>query len=436
MKKKRAILVSAYGRGHLMAAELAQAQDWDVVLYDVSAQLGVFNPQDTEGPFGFFLTDKLTPNEHERLFAEHSVQNMKNGFTLWLSSGPFELKGPLTQHRFEALGLLPENKEALLQLSLELGSRALDPFPSLLDGPVKQRWLAMLACDWASLHYVTPTAVCRELHPLPLFNSFHVRFPTRQGLDQLFTWCREKGVQVLSADVLDAAVQDQNFQGLEIKSGKTELVKGDFFIWGLSSQETMKLSPSIYKKLFVMESPIVPLFSWVRFGLRLADCKEREVLPLEVLILTNLENSWTHENYMILKRSQRSDDFDLWLRIPTDQRFHQHYLKEVGQRALALLDGRCPPLAPMITEFPVEYHNTFAEVGPSRFMQFAKQDLKKLKTKKIRNVLFDGPEYWQKQTVNGAFPHQRELLEQIKTWAKARAIQEKRNYQQDNEAEM
>ena len=52
------VLVSAFGRGHWLAANLV-AEGIPVDLIDVTERMGVWPVEDTEGPFGFFKNEKV-----------------------------------------------------------------------------------------------------------------------------------------------------------------------------------------------------------------------------------------------------------------------------------------------------------------------------------------------------------------------------------------
>ena len=59
-------IVSAYGRGNWLAAELSNLNH-RVSLVDVSKGLGRWAPEDWEGPFGFFQSEHLLPSQVESL---------------------------------------------------------------------------------------------------------------------------------------------------------------------------------------------------------------------------------------------------------------------------------------------------------------------------------------------------------------------------------
>src|SRR5262245_55773334 len=106
MTQTPVLIVSAFGRGHALAIDLA-SQDIPVSLLDVSAHLGHVSAEDDEGPFGFFAHG-LEHIESQRLLEDHPPLLQVQGFSWMLPQGPFESKGPLTQFRREKLEISGE----------------------------------------------------------------------------------------------------------------------------------------------------------------------------------------------------------------------------------------------------------------------------------------------------------------------------------------
>ena len=100
-------VVSAFGRGHWLAAELADAGR-SVALIDVSAKMGRWAPEDWEGPFGFFRTEKLKASQVERLIEDDYHDTVDEGFVVWLKDGPIDIKGPLSSFWLQKKGIQGE----------------------------------------------------------------------------------------------------------------------------------------------------------------------------------------------------------------------------------------------------------------------------------------------------------------------------------------
>src|SRR4051794_13320435 len=96
-------IVSAFGRGNWLAAELADL-GLKVSLVDVSEALGRWTPEDWEGPFGLLKAEFLKTSQLERLNEEDYFDSVDEGFVVWLKDGPLDLKGPLTAYQMERRG--------------------------------------------------------------------------------------------------------------------------------------------------------------------------------------------------------------------------------------------------------------------------------------------------------------------------------------------
>ena len=114
--KSEIAIISAFGRGHWLAAELAK-MGISVSLLDVTSQLGRWSTEDGEGPFGFFKSSELRDSQWERMLADDPPQLVPSGFALWLPDGPMELKGSTVIHRLEVLGVPKEVQKYVSDVS-------------------------------------------------------------------------------------------------------------------------------------------------------------------------------------------------------------------------------------------------------------------------------------------------------------------------------
>ena len=387
------VIVSVYGRGQWLSAELAR-RGLKVTLLDISEQLGRWTPDDWEGPFGFFRTEKLRPMQLERLLEDDAPEMCVNGFTIWLRSGPLEMQGPMYRHRLEKLNYEVSH---LKTLSEKINS---------------------------SVHEEQPLKTQR---PQNLTESFSIRQASRPGYERSLDWCEASGVQVIAkARVKDISLGDRNsMTGVEIQATQSGLLKADQFVWMLSSEETHYISKKISQVLFP-KGYLEPEWCWVRYRVRMSACLERDALPIHVVIVENEDFSWTHENLLILQKTFSSDQFDLWMKVPSSQRFQKQYLVDLSKKFLQILQGRMPSVMIEVLDYPQEYNYTFEELGASRFPVFSEKQKQKFYKRDFRNTHFDGPEFWQNLGWNGQMLHQ-DLIEDnlMKWWKKLLELKEK-----------
>jgi hypothetical protein len=426
---KKIFIVSAFGRGLWLASDLMR-RGFEVSLCDVSEVLGRWAPEDMEGPFGYFSSERILPTQMERLVCDDPSEATNNGFTVWLKSGPVEFKGPLTKHRLEKLGV---NSEVIRYLS-EFDVMSLESSQSLKAEiqklPFLERWPASLAHQFSSSAYLSAPSALEQGRPDPLFNSYNLRTPTRPGIEKALAWCESVGVKVLSRSrVLDMAIEKKQITGLEIQGAQTGFIKADQFVWTLSSTETKFQNQEMSRKLF-LSIGLEPEWCWVKFRVRLQKCRETEALPLCFLMIEDLEFAWTHSNFIFIRRTGVSEDFDFWLRIPASQRFQKQYLMDRCNEALELFNRRAERLGALLVDPPQEHIYTFEDLGPARSPVYNKESLthfiKSAKANIFTNLHLDGPEQWDHLGWEGMFQHQRSISHSIQEWNDKIVAAEKR----------
>lgn len=418
MNESHSIVVSAFGRGHWLAAELVR-RGLPASLIDVTESLGRWTPDDWEGPFGFFRHDDLLPSQMERLAEDEPLEELKGGFCLWLKSGPLEMKSSLTKHRLSSLGLSPAVEDYLMNFKLK-SSRVHE-----LD--FKENWLARFAVQLNSPIYFDHGQNLQKQTPMNLYSPFSVRQATRPGFDKSLAWCKNIGVKVFEkAEVHDFSLGDKGVVALEVKAETTELVRGDQVIWMLSSEETEYMNSKLMNYVFPKGS-IEPEWCWVRYRCKLTASPVLHELPIHAVIIGELEFAWAHENLLILQKTISADQYDLWFRVPNTQRFQMNYHKDVIEKAMTLLQKNIPLVQIEIVSYPQEYQYSYDEVGPSRFPLFSERDLKKLVTGKSKNIYYDGPEFWPYLGWNGQLRNQQQIVEKIhEQWLKAEELRKKK----------
>ncbi|MGE3759356.1 MAG: hypothetical protein AB7H97_16455, partial [Pseudobdellovibrionaceae bacterium] len=325
-KNADAIVVSAYGRGHALAADLA-LQGMAITLLDVSHRLGRWSSDDWEGPFGYFRSEKFSGLQIERLIEEDMPLEVPQGFTVWLKSGPLDLKSSLTQHRLKSLGVEKENLAYMSEHDSQQGQKKESLRTLLENQKFASNWISRLAHFYSSTRMSNHASSLYVGDPVNLTSPFYIRYGTRPGFEKSLNWVSLKGVKVIpKADIVDVAFKDMRVvEGLEIRSEHAGLLRADQVVWCLSSEETKFVSDRLQKTLFP-HGHIEADWSWVRYRLRFSALPERDILPPHFVLIEDLESPWTHENFSIVRRTTLADCFDIWMCVPSLHRFQKQYL--------------------------------------------------------------------------------------------------------------
>lgn len=410
------LIVSAYGRGHWLAAEL-QRENIPVVLIDVTSQLGVWPPEDVEGPFGFFKPEDMTVSQSDRVFAEEPYESVDQGFTAWLEDGPLELKSSLTQYRLEKLGQSKEVYESLL--SSKQRSRDLPALQKWAAENFSRSWLLHLAHQLAATTYTPNARASLAGKAMRLMNPFFVRKSTRAGHQNITAWLKSKGVEVYQkTEILDLSFQNKSsISGIELQGEGAGLLRIQQLVWCLSSEESYFVTPKVAKYLFP-EGGLEPEWCWVRYRLKLSTCQELESLPLHLLITEQIAAPWTHQNLMLLQRTALVDHFDSWIRIPNVQRFNKEYLRIRGEKIRAILNKRLPLSLSEIQSYPQEFYYTYSQIGPSSYPVFAEGLEARRKKTIFHNLFLDGVEIWKNFSWEDQFENQSILRDSLMKWWK------------------
>lgn len=418
------ILVSAFGRGHWLAAALAQ-EGIKTTLVDVSTKLGVWPSEDVEGPFGFFRNERISESQMERLYHDDPYDEVPNGFTLWLKDGPFEFKGPTTKFKIEKASLNPHVKDFLLGGSGQKNARAI--YKSLDSFTFDQSWLLHFAHQWAGTTYHSNAQGAVAGEAVPLFSSFLVRQATRNGLEKSLQWLSSKGVEVIRPQQINDVSfgGGKTITGLELSGEKQGLFGLEQIVWMLTSEETYFLNERL-AKYFFPEGPLEPEWCWVRYRMSLQACFERDHLPAHTVVMNDLYSPWTHENLMILQRTSLSDQFDAWMRIPTVQRFNKEYLTSRSHRMQKDLLSRMSLSDPQVLSFPQEYYYTYAQLGAARFPVFSEKHNSRRARVLFGNLHLDGPEQWSQYSWGSYFDRNELIQTKITQWWKDKLAKEQK----------
>lgn len=404
-------IVSAFGRSDWLAAEL-QSQGLSVFLIDVTSRLGNWPPEDIEGPFGLFMMEDYNQGFLECITHLDKFLTTESGFTVWTSEGPLELKSAVTAFRFLKLGLHEKIWDMLSDPGLASKYK---------NESFQKTWLLGLAHQLASTTYHPNKLAANEGEALALLKSFLVRSTTRQGFEKSLSWVQSKGVKVTSkTEILDVALSGRRqLTGFELKGEVSGFVRFDNLIWNLTSEETYFMSERIGKKLFP-QGIIESNWSWVRFRMNVKDCLEISTIPEHICLIEDIAAPWTHDNFCLLQKTTVKENIDVWVRLPSVQRFNKEYLKEMGQRLTQLLISKMPLSFPEVQTYPQEYYYTYKELGAPRFPVYLSEDKASRKYTFFQNLYRDGFEVWQNFTRDCQYRYQSKLKDDlVKAWREA-----------------
>jgi hypothetical protein len=414
----RILIISAFGRAHWLATQLA-AKGFSVQLVDVSAQLGPWRPADFEGPFGFFRSAFWADSYLERLKQEGITQEQNNGFTIWLKSGPLELRSPLTNYRLKALGQ-NDNIQKYVQNH--------DGYSDLQkkETAVRLKALAFSAKWFAKFaHYIMTNNLIPLVdhnddyfirsHLCPVLDQYFIRHTQADTIEKSLAWCEAQGVVVVrNAQIADIALSGAKIDGFEIQAEKSGFVKANQYVWGLSSLETQFAFPKIFKKIFT--DVIEPDSIWQRFRIKLPASKLRDLLPPSFLLMEELEFPWTHENFILVRKTESAEEFDAWMLLPYSQRFQKKYLEEYAEKIMQIFYQRSALFNPSLVALPLEAELSSKELGGALFPVYTSHSLNSQFTKKFQNLYFDSAEVWPLLSWQGAFFGQNQIIEKINKW--------------------
>lgn len=419
--KSEVVLVSAYGRGNWLAASLAQ-ESIETTLIDISHLMGAWPPEDVEGPFGFFKSEKITEFQMERLSHDDPYHEVSCGWTLWTSQGPIEFKGSTSRYMLDKLPLNPDLKT--LVLSAQGQGRKV--YQDLDAYDFSESWLLHLAHQWCSTEMLSNERGALQGQASVLTSSFLTRQATRSGHDKSLEWLKSRGVKVIRPQRLeDIFVENGQISALEIQAERKGVFKFEQLVWLLSSEETYFINEKLGKKFF-SRGAVESEWSWVRYRIGIEEYSERNNLPAHCVMIKDLDMMWTHENYIILMRTSSANQFDCWIRIPTVQRFNKEYLTEKGNRVLGVLKGCLgQEEGVQVLSYPQEYSYTYAQLGPSRFPVF-KYNSKTINSK-FRNMHLVGVETFDRYQWDRIFAGQEEVrIRLLEWWNKKKMIEAKK----------
>lgn len=410
------VIVSVFGRGHWLAAELSQ-RPIKVGLLDFSENLGRWSPEDWEGPFGVLRDEVLTHSQVARLGEEDYQEPVERGFCVWTSEGPSDSMGLLSAHMLEKDIIWNRAREYWREYA---GAQTTDSQHQVQQRwgaePFQNNWLIHLSHQLASHCYVENSQAIHYGRPLSIFSPMSVRRNSRRGFHQSVESCRSRGVEVFAKSSLEDLISEsREISGIEIKGEWSGALKSRYYIWLLSSEETHKLSPRVGEKLFA-KGPLQPQWVWLRYRIRLDVGRYADVVPNHMVLLNSVNLPWVNENMLILQRSLNIAEWDVWVRAAHLHRFHRAHLDELGEKICGHLSHKWRGASVEIIQKPQEHSYEYADLGPSLWPVYQADQVVEKRGASLRNISYGGPENWLNLDWVSRFAADEKCLSEYQSW--------------------
>jgi hypothetical protein len=364
------VIVSAHGKGLWLAFQLV-SQGISVAYVDVSDRIGRWTFEDWEGPFGFFKTPELDKSQWDHWSGLGNHEEVEQGYTFWLPSGPLEMRGPLFDFISRRNGIREEVVEYLRGFDRleDSHKKALSKFieKSHADGV----WPALYAHQVGSTRYQMDRHRLTTPSPLRLFSPFYIRHLTAESIEGV----RQRMVDSKINYYPHARIEDLSFAGrrldaIEVSSDHSGIVSGRHFVWMLTSEETKSFPERVQSPLYP-KGVLSSSWCWLRYEIDLSEGPEQDVLPNYFVLAKDMHLPWTHANVCLVKRSLNRRRFYTWVRVASARRFSRTYLTEMAQLIVTSLKERLPALEINIEGMPAEYSFSTEELGAPRWPVFS-----------------------------------------------------------------
>jgi hypothetical protein len=410
------VLVSIFGRGNWLAAELAHL-GLEVALIDISDQFGHWAPEDWEGPFGLLQSEGLSQSMMTRLHEEDYFDAVDEGAVVWTRSGPLDVQGPHASYLLEKFGITVEQQNYLQRFD-SIPRKDLDKIKkNFKQLRFKDNWFLQLAHSLASTTQYSNNESLDSPRPLPIFSPLSIRRVSRKGYDRALSYIEGKKVNVIKkARLRDVSVVGRKAQSVEVESAQwSGVLTADQFVWALSSAETAHVSKNFVQSLYggqVSE----PSWAWVRYRLEVLDSDLLSVVPKKFVMIEDMDLNWTHSNMTLVQKTVNEKELDFWIKVPTAHRFHRDYLEKMGSELLTHIQSRLPNSTARLVSLPQECHYDSAVLGPPRFPVYEPAQVRKFATSNLNNLDFDSPERWELLDWTGQHLYQKGIFENLKSW--------------------
>ena len=400
-------VVSCFDRAYWLASEL-QGRGLRVCFIDLTDEMGLWPPEDIEGPFGYFAQEKMPASYLKIVDRLTTLRSQSWGMCVWAGSKNFQRLGPI------------QMKSPVFRDQMQMQQIKIPDGSDLTNAPFAENWLKLFCQQFGAL------AVCRQgesvssltnQYPMNATKEFMMRSPVRSDYQKLKQELVHQGVHFISgSEIVDLSFSsNSSIGGIELQKNNSGLMKFDELVWCLNSEETKFLNKKVFQHLFA--EVIDPVWSWVRYRIKMNPCFELSHLPEHFVMIGEVFEPWTHANYMIVQRTSAAEQMDFWLKIPSLQRFNKSYLRYREEQVKNVISERLPLSQPEILSYPQEYFYTADELGPSLYSEYDFQSHGRSPQKQFRNVHFIQSIQQQRYSLYERYLLERNILDHVvKNW--------------------
>jgi hypothetical protein len=329
------MVFTAHRRGEYLVDRLTE-MDIRFQTFDFSNHLGERDEKDLLGPFGLFDGEPWK-KEHRRWLEDHYVfAKQKQGWAVYSDQGTLEANGLVSGYQKTVM------KDWSTSVAMSLYSS--------LDFPLRTLKEQSLFCDFFSPYYL-PWAL--ENPKVKLMDV---------GLEFLF----------------------ESQPGLKKLTFQNTTYSSPFVMNFLSGSELMALGGGLPK--LVPGEVLRPRQSWQRAEILLSAEVDLNIVPLQILMATKLDEPWLEDRFFILQRQENEGYYSLWYRTWYERHKSPEHFKSVSGHMEQAIVERIPGAKVQWLKTPVE---TEEEKSFSLFPIFDQKEWT-LQNKWLENGVYNG----------------------------------------------
>jgi hypothetical protein len=154
-------------------------------------------------------------------------------------------------------------------------------------------------------------------------------------------------------------------------------------------------------------------------------------------MLRQVDAPWTHENLMVILATGSLDQYDVWVKAPTVQRFNKDYLVGLGDKIMQTIYYKMGEVGCRMLSYPQEYYYTYSQIGAPRFPVFEEGVSIPASESPFKNVYGMSPEHWSAMHWQGQFQCTEKIYNKIKVWwdIRLQVLQKKQRNSKGKDAE-